>query len=166
MDHHLTPATWMPLRLNSNVSLLSKEISSSKVLVDSSSLQCWVNRTFTAMVCICHYCSLADQLTLFAAYRHLKQTPLLGSFHGSNLLLNMFAVGGNLQDYLIWFVTNLDPNNANMGITWPKWTVESPLLLSFYDVLVAQNITEDTYRAEAIDTLNVFLLENTIWGIQ
>ncbi len=103
----------------------------------------------------------ADCLTLFAAYRRLKQTPFLGSFHGSDLSLNTFAAGGgDLQDYLIRFVANLDPNDASTNITWPKWTAESPLMLSFNDGAVAQNVTEDTYREEAIDTLNAFLFEN------
>ncbi len=61
------------------------------------------------MVWICHCCPLADQLTMFAAYRRLKQTPLLGSFHSSDLLLNMFAVGGGLQDYLILIRHQLGP---------------------------------------------------------
>ncbi|KAF9041954.1 carotenoid ester lipase precursor [Hymenopellis radicata] len=95
------------------------------------------------------------------AHRRLKQLPFLGSFHGSDLSLDSYAPGGDLQDYLIRFVANLDPN-GDTGITWPKWTTDSPQLLSFNDGPVSQNITDDTYRKEAIETLNAILFENPV----
>ncbi|KAF9049529.1 carotenoid ester lipase precursor [Hymenopellis radicata] len=94
-------------------------------------------------------------------HRRFKQLPFLGAFHGSDLLFNSYAPGGDLQDYIIRFVANLDPN-GDTGITWPKWTIESPQLLSFNDGPVPQSITDDTYRKEAIETLNAILLENPV----
>ncbi|KAF9049528.1 carotenoid ester lipase precursor [Hymenopellis radicata] len=96
-------------------------------------------------------------------HRRLKQTPFLGSFHGSDVSLNTYALGGDLQDYLIRFVANLDPNsNGDTGITWPKWTTDSPQLVSFNDGSVSENITDDTYRKEAMETLNAILFENPV----
>ncbi|KAF9049515.1 carotenoid ester lipase precursor [Hymenopellis radicata] len=81
-------------------------------------------------------------------HRRLKQTPFLGSFHSSDLSLNTFAAGGDLQDYLIRFVAN--------------WTLMSPQLVSFNDGSVSENITDDTYRKEAMETLNAILFENPV----
>jgi len=55
--------------------------------------------------------------------------------------------------YLVRFVTNLDPNGAGT-LSWPKWTTSSPNLLTFLDGLFPQQITQDTYRADAITYMN------------
>lgn len=58
-----------------------------------------------------------------------------------------------MQDYLIRFAANLDPN-GNTGITWPKYTTAAPKLLTFTDSLFFPlQITQDTYRKEAIEYL-------------
>jgi len=55
--------------------------------------------------------------------------------------------------YLVRFVTNLDPNGAGT-LSWPMWTTSSPNLLTFLDGLIPQQITQDTYRADAITYMN------------
>ncbi|OAX31729.1 hypothetical protein K503DRAFT_703260, partial [Rhizopogon vinicolor AM-OR11-026] len=79
--------------------------------------------------------------------QRLKSVPVLGSFHASDLL-NVYT-GNDLASYLVRFVTNLDPNGSGT-LAWPKWTTSSPNLLTFLDGLITQQITQDTYRAEAI----------------
>ncbi len=72
--------------------------------------------------------------------------------------LNAYAFKGDLQDYIIRFVAHLNPNGDN-GIAWPKWTSEYPQMLSLNEGPISQNITEDTYRKDAIETLNEIMLE-------
>ncbi|KAF9018985.1 alpha/beta-hydrolase [Hymenopellis radicata] len=91
--------------------------------------------------------------------KRLKGVPILGSFHASDILNVYF--GGDMVDYLIRFVNDLNPN-GNTGITWPKWTAASPAMLSFNDGLIPLSITTDTFRQEAIDALTEILLENPI----
>ncbi|KAF9018964.1 carotenoid ester lipase precursor [Hymenopellis radicata] len=91
--------------------------------------------------------------------KRLKSVPVLGSFHASDILNIYF--GGDMVDYLIRFVNDLNPN-GNTGITWPKWTAASPAMLSFNDGLIPLSLTTDTFRQEAIDGLNEILLENPI----
>ena len=58
-----------------------------------------------------------------------------------------------MASYLVRFVTNLDPNGAGT-LSWPKWIASSPNLLTFFDGSISQNITQDTYRADAITYMN------------
>jgi hypothetical protein len=56
-----------------------------------------------------------------------------------------------MTDYLINFVTNLDPNVVNNATTqllnWPKYTNSTPSLMTFQDAPAAPlAITSDTYR--------------------
>ncbi|KAF9018569.1 carotenoid ester lipase precursor [Hymenopellis radicata] len=92
-------------------------------------------------------------------WKRNKDFPVLGAFHDSDVRTNVYVEdGGDLQDYVIRFVAHLDPN-GDTGINWPKWTLESPRMLSLNDGAVPQNITEDTYRKETIETLNKMMLE-------
>ncbi|OAX38437.1 alpha beta-hydrolase [Rhizopogon vinicolor AM-OR11-026] len=79
--------------------------------------------------------------------KRLKLVPILGSFHTSDLL-NVYG-GHDMASYLVRFVTNLDPNGSGT-LAWPKWTTSAPNLLTFLDGLIPQEITQDTYRADAI----------------
>ncbi|KAF9018555.1 alpha/beta-hydrolase [Hymenopellis radicata] len=91
-------------------------------------------------------------------WKRNKDFPVLGAFHDSDVRTNVYTPGGDLQDYVVRFVAHLDPN-GDTGINWPKWTSESPQMLSLNDGAVPQNITEDTYRKETIGTLNKIMLE-------
>ncbi|KAH7906741.1 Alpha/Beta hydrolase protein [Hygrophoropsis aurantiaca] len=79
--------------------------------------------------------------------KRLKAVPVLGSFHGSDLL-NVYGPG-DMTDYLVRFVTNLQPDGST-GISWPQYTTEAPNMLTFLDGLIPLEITQDTYRMEAI----------------
>ncbi|KAG7088901.1 hypothetical protein E1B28_012846 [Marasmius oreades] len=87
-----------------------------------------------------------------------KALQFLGAAHGSDLL-NIYG-GGELTDYLIRFVTNLDPNGPG-STSWPEYTTASPSLLTLVDnVFFPIQITQDTYRKDAMDTLTKVTLEN------
>jgi len=81
--------------------------------------------------------------------KRLKFLPILGSFHESDIP-NIYG-GGDLTDYLIQFVTHLDPNGV-LGPQWPQYTTSSPHLLTLLDSQVTnRTITLDTYRVEGIE---------------
>ncbi|THU87322.1 carotenoid ester lipase precursor [Dendrothele bispora CBS 962.96] len=91
--------------------------------------------------------------------KRLKGTPILGSFHASDIL-NVYG-GGGMADYLIRFATNLDPN-GNTGISWPQYSQVSPTLLTFIDGLIPQILTQDNYRVDAMKTITQVLLTNPV----
>ncbi|KAK7437475.1 hypothetical protein VKT23_018546 [Stygiomarasmius scandens] len=91
--------------------------------------------------------------------KRFKGTPILGSFHASDIL-NVYG-GGGMADYLIRFVANLDPNGST-GISWPKYSQAAPTLLTFLDGLIPQALTQDTYRVDAMKTLTQVLLTNPV----
>jgi len=64
-------------------------------------------------------------------------------------LINIFG-GGELTDYLINFVVDLDPNGSGQH-QWPKYTASNPQVLTFLDGDEPVTITQDTYRQEEID---------------
>ncbi|KDR85818.1 hypothetical protein GALMADRAFT_84978 [Galerina marginata CBS 339.88] len=81
------------------------------------------------------------------SYLSLQQkfVPIVGSFHGSDL-------AGVLDDYLVRFVNNLDPNNGT-GIAWPEYTSESPSLYTFPTLGRDPELSDDTYREAPIQYL-------------
>ena len=89
----------------------------------------------------------------FIVSKRLKLVPILGSFHSTDLL-NIFG-GGDLTDFLIQFVTNLDPNGV-LSPHWPRYTTSSPQLMTLLgsQLEVTNNnrtITLDTFRVEGIE---------------
>ncbi|KAG0694304.1 Alpha/Beta hydrolase protein [Suillus ampliporus] len=84
--------------------------------------------------------------------KRLKAFPGVGSFHGSDVDLNIYA-GGDMASRLVRFVAELDPNDPGDLVQWPKWNTSSRNLLTFLDGLNPQNITQDTYRAGAMACL-------------
>ena len=67
-----------------------------------------------------------------------------------------------MTSYLVNFVNNLDPNGKN-ATNWPKYTSSSPQMLSFNDGLIKPlSLTQDTYRAEAMDKLIEVMQTNPI----
>ncbi|ORY76323.1 lipase [Protomyces lactucae-debilis] len=59
-------------------------------------------------------------------------TPLLGTFHASDILALFYAPGypqATIQRYYINFINNLDPNvGATPALQWPSWTKTQQLL--------------------------------------
>lgn len=85
--------------------------------------------------------------------KRFKDVPFLGSFHGSDVLA--IYGGGDLTEYLINFVTNLDPTGN--ATSWPKWTSASPNMLSLNNV--GKTVIKDVYRQDAMSKLTSILLE-------
>ncbi|KAF9487790.1 lipase [Pleurotus eryngii] len=93
--------------------------------------------------------------------KRFKVSPLLGSFHATDILNVYF--GGEMGDYLINFVNNLDPNGQGRGINWPKYTTTTPNLVTFNDDLTfPMTITQDTFRKDAINFLTEVTLANPL----
>ncbi|KAF9233244.1 Alpha/Beta hydrolase protein, partial [Melanogaster broomeanus] len=88
--------------------------------------------------------------------KRLKALPVLGSFHISDIP-NVYG-GEDMASYLVRFVANLDPNGGS-DLYWPQYTTAEPNMLEFLDGVIPQALTQDTYRAEAIEYLtNVTLV--------
>ena len=95
--------------------------------------------------------SLTLSTILTTVNKRLKSLPILGSFHGSDLA-NTFREG-DLTDFLIQFVTNLDPNGI-LSPHWPRYTTSSPQLMTLLGSQITEKnrtITLDTYRAKGME---------------
>jgi len=88
-----------------------------------------------------------EQDTYSFLSKRAKSTNIIGSYHSSDLM-NVYGPG-DMTDYLVRFAANLDPN-GNTGITWPRYSIDSPLLLTFLDGPTPLELTNDTYRAEGM----------------
>ncbi|KAK7018158.1 COesterase domain-containing protein [Favolaschia claudopus] len=91
--------------------------------------------------------------------KRFKAVPFLGSFHTSDVR-NVFNKG-ELTDYLINFVTNLDPNGPTVP-AWPQYSAEKPNLMTFSDGLFGKavtDVTQDTFRGEAMGVLTNISLQ-------
>jgi acetylcholinesterase len=65
-----------------------------------------------------------------------------------------------MTDYLVRFAANLDPN-GNTGIEWPRYDAEkAPVLMTFLDGPVPLELTNDTYREEAMNAVMALTLTN------
>ncbi|KAI0628196.1 carotenoid ester lipase [Trametes polyzona] len=86
----------------------------------------------------------------------------VGVPHGAELS-NVFG-GGDMTDFLVRFVTTLDPNdNGNSSAThWPAYTRHSPHMLAFTEGPGNKTleVVSDTYREEAIDFIIQLSLEH------
>ena len=91
---------------------------------------------------------------------YFQGTPVLGTFHGSDLLEAFFGIpypvpSNSVKTYYISFVNHLDPNAISTTaplIEWPQWQSGNPQLLDFG---VAKNsLSPDNFRMEAYDYLN------------
>jgi carboxylesterase type B len=92
--------------------------------------------------------------------KRFKSLPILGSVHASDIL-NIYGPG-DLTDYLIHFVTNLDPNGGS-SVQWPQYTTSSRQLLTFLDDPVTNiTITQDTYRTDGMEFNTKFSLAHPL----
>ncbi|KAI0265661.1 Alpha/Beta hydrolase protein [Gloeopeniophorella convolvens] len=89
--------------------------------------------------------------------KRLKSVPDLGAFHGTDLE-NAYGPG-DMTDYFVRFVATLNPN-GNTGIFWPRYTNESPQLLTFLDGPTPLKITNDDFRIPQMELLVELLLDN------
>jgi carboxylesterase type B len=90
-------------------------------------------------------------------------TPILGTFHGGDLLQVFYGILPNyasksIQSYYANFVYNLDPNDASGGtstkgqvaLAWPQWKV-SKQLMNFYNI--GAKIITDDFRSDSFTWL-------------
>ena len=63
-------------------------------------------------------------------------------------LLNVYG-GEELTNYLVRFVTTLNPNGFG-NVLWPQYTLESPTMLTFLDGDIPITFTQDTFRSSGI----------------
>lgn len=124
----------------------------------SGKQKAWSYCTWLLLPFLCRVLSLS----VLNVDSHLVSTglglPYLGTPHGSDI--QIIYGGKGLTDYLIHFVTNLNPNGESLP-NWPEYTPSSPQMLTFYNG-VPTNITQDTYRAEAISYLEELSLSNPL----
>merc|ERR1712193_179245 len=94
--------------------------------------------------------------------QYLQGTPILGTFHGSDLLFADYGIlGQNLpfittQTYYISFVNNLNPNAISTAaplVNWPQWTNSSgnPQLLNLR--ALRNTLIPDNFRSGAYNYL-------------
>nr|VWO95946.1 Carboxylic ester hydrolase (EC [Ganoderma boninense] len=99
----------------------------------------------------------AAQPTWSFLSKRFKLAPGIGSAHGTDLL-NVY-MGGDMTDYLVNFVNNLDPNGAKR-LYWPQYTLDSRKLLTFWDGIIRPlSITTDDYRVEGFNILTNLSLQ-------
>ena len=84
-------------------------------------------------------------------------TPILGTFHGSDLLViyenaPLLVPRQSIYRYYISFINHLDPNALGTPaptIDWPQWTSASPQLLNFE--ALQNTLLPDNFRQESYD---------------
>ncbi|PVH71558.1 alpha/beta-hydrolase [Cadophora sp. DSE1049] len=80
-------------------------------------------------------------------------TPILGTFHGGDLLQVFFGIWPNYaakasRAYYLSFVNALDPNVGSGFKQWPRWSVAKELM-NFYPLsstIIKDDFREDTYK--------------------
>jgi carboxylesterase type B len=88
-------------------------------------------------------------------------TPILGTFHGSDLLQVFYGILPNyasksIQSYYANFVYNLDPNDAlggtsaasKVALNWPQWKTGRQLM-QFYNI--GGTLLRDDFRSKTFD---------------
>lgn len=80
-------------------------------------------------------------------------TPILGTFHGSDLLQVFYGIlpnyaSASIHSYYFSFVYNLDPNTGSGYMNWPQWSTGQQLM-NFYATsasLLADDFRSDSYN--------------------
>lgn len=92
-----------------------------------------------AKIHACHWVGEYYKKSSFFFHLNLRR-----QFHGSDLATNI------LDDYIVRFTNNLDPNNYTntSSVVWPEYTSEQPQLYTFPRKDVPPNVTTDDYRLE------------------
>ena len=76
-------------------------------------------------------------------------------------LVASFGPTGELRDYVVRFVNNLDPNGKNgLGIPWPQWNAKKPKAIVFQDdIFFPVVLGDDNYRTDPLSLVaNMSLL--------
>lgn len=82
-------------------------------------------------------------------------TPLLGTFHATDLIQVFFGILPNnarktIRGYYFSFVHNLDPNVGNNFDNWPQWS-QGKKLINFG--ANSNSYTDDTFRSDSYDVV-------------
>ncbi|KKY18554.1 putative lipase 3 precursor [Phaeomoniella chlamydospora] len=81
-------------------------------------------------------------------------TPILGTFHGSDLLQVFYGIlsnyaSGAFHAYYLSFVNTLDPNNGTSSTyaDWPQWSTSKQLINMYptFSVYIDDDFRDDTY---------------------
>jgi triacylglycerol lipase len=79
-------------------------------------------------------------------------TPILGTFHGSDLLQVFYGILDNyasqsIHSYYFSFVYNLDPNTGSEYMDWPQWSTGQELMQFYasYGTLLADDFRSESY---------------------
>ncbi|KIJ47329.1 hypothetical protein M422DRAFT_226451 [Sphaerobolus stellatus SS14] len=83
-------------------------------------------------------------------HTRLKATPVLGSFHGSDIL-TIYA-DSDMTAYLLRFANSFSPNGGG-ALNWPNWDPSGRKLLTFQGGLFPLALGTDTYRDSAINSM-------------
>jgi len=93
-------------------------------------------------------------------------TPILGTFHGSDLLQVFYGIlpdfaSASIQSYYLSFLYTLDPNNGTSDSyrTWPQWSVGQELInfSSGSSSLMADNFRSESYDWIAANVANLHI---------
>ncbi|KAF7981660.1 hypothetical protein HWV62_32778 [Athelia sp. TMB] len=88
----------------------------------------------------------------------LSSKHLMSSkFHSSDNTA-IYQLNNNLLNYMIRFVNDLDPSGGS-DLAWPKYTTESPLLLTLLDPDDTLELSNDTYRQQEIAYLTDLIVK-------
>lgn len=91
-------------------------------------------------------------------------TPILGTFHGSDLLQVFYGIlpnyaSRNIHNYYFNFLYNLDPNDASGGNgqgsskvkdNWPRWNAQSRQLIQFFNQWFQPLVDDFRERSAAV----------------
>jgi carboxylesterase type B len=82
-------------------------------------------------------------------------TPILGTFHASDLLQVFYGVLPNnaaktVRGYYYSFVYHLDPNEGNDFANWPQWSKEKKLMQFGAN---SNNLLDDNFRSDTAEWL-------------
>nr|VWO97518.1 Carboxylic ester hydrolase (EC [Ganoderma boninense] len=103
----------------------------------------------------------AKQRTWSFLSKRFRFIPVIGSAHATDLpnvydqsyyIPHLLVNHGDMTDYLVNFVNNLDPNGRN-GTYWPQYSLDSRKLLTFQDGFQPLTTTTDDYRVDGINLL-------------
>jgi carboxylesterase type B len=91
---------------------------------------------------------------------YLYGTPILGTFHGSDLLEIFFDIpnplpSSSILTYYVSFINNLNPNSyltLSTLVNWPQWTTGSPKVLNFQALL--NQVISDDFRSDSYNSLS------------
>jgi carboxylesterase type B len=83
-------------------------------------------------------------------------TPLLGTFHASDLIQVFFGIlpnyaSASFRSYYLSFVNTMDPNEGNSYPDWPRWSTDKKLLNTY---ATGALFIDDDFRSDTYEWIN------------